>query len=159
MLIVISSYSGSSPPSAVSASNAEVRSIGDVPTTPWSAARRRASACESRSSVSWSASVGSSSGETPPAACSAPPPPAAGSRFTTTASPGRDSLEPPGHLALVAGEDHRVAADREVPAQRPADVVLGVQDPPQVGVAAEDDSEEVVDLALVELRGREQLDA
>ena len=60
---------------------------------------------------------------------------------------------------LVVGEEDGLAADREVAALRPADVVLGHQDPPQVGVAAEDDPEEVVDLALLELGGREELDA
>ena len=69
------------------------------------------------------------------------------------------SFEPPRDFALVAGEDHRLAAHREVAALRPADVVLGHQDPPQVGMAAEDDPEEVVDLALVELGGGEERDA
>ena len=62
-------------------------------------------------------------------------------------------------LALVVGEDHRLAADREVAPLRPADVDLGHQDPAQVGVAAKDDPEEVVDLALLEVGGREHLDA
>ena len=62
-------------------------------------------------------------------------------------------------LSLVVGEGHGLAADREVAPLRPADVVLGQQDPGQVGVAAEDDPEEVVDLALLELGGGEQLDA
>src|SRR5215208_2665364 len=52
---------------------------------------------------------------------------------------------------LVVGEGHRLAADGEVPALRPADVVIGKQDPPQVGMAAEDDSEEAEGLALLEL--------
>jgi hypothetical protein len=56
-------------------------------------------------------------------------------------------------------EEDRLAADREVAALGPADVVLGHQDPPQVGVTAEDDPEEVVGLPLLEVRGREQLDA
>ena len=64
-----------------------------------------------------------------------------------------------GHLDLVVGEQDGLAADREVAALRPADVVLGHQDPAQVGVAAEDDPEEVVGLALLELGGGEELDA
>ena len=71
----------------------------------------------------------------------------------------RRSLRSTRDLVLVVGEDHRLAADREVAALRPADVDLRQQDPAQVRVAAEDDPEEVVDLALVELGGREQIDA
>src|SRR5262245_61948606 len=62
-------------------------------------------------------------------------------------------------LALVVGEGDRLAADREVAPLRPADVVLGQQDAGQVGVAAEGDPEEVVGLPLLEVRGREELDA
>ena len=69
------------------------------------------------------------------------------------------SLVPPGALGLVLGEQDRLAADREVAALRPALVVLGQQQPAQVGVAAKDDPEELVGLALVELGGREELDA
>ena len=61
--------------------------------------------------------------------------------------------------ALVVGEEDRLAADREVAALRVAVVVLGHQDPAQVGVAVEDDAEDVVDLALLEVGGREEVDA
>src|ERR1700709_254089 len=61
--------------------------------------------------------------------------------------------------ALVVGEGDGLAADREVAPLRPADVVVGQQDPGQVRMAAEDDPEEVVDLALLEVGGGEQLDA
>src|SRR4051794_2009071 len=57
------------------------------------------------------------------------------------------------------GEEDRLTADREVTALGPADVVLGHQDPPQVRMAAEDDPEEVVGLALLELRCRIEGDA
>src|SRR6187399_1147171 len=57
------------------------------------------------------------------------------------------SLVPPRRLDLVVREQHRLAADGEIAALRPADVVLGHQDPPQIRVVAEDDAEEVVDLA------------
>src|SRR3954453_19341780 len=49
------------------------------------------------------------------------------------------------------------AADREVAPLRPADVVLGHQDPGQSGMPAEDDPEEVVDLALLRVGGGEEL--
>src|SRR5213083_1929276 len=62
-------------------------------------------------------------------------------------------------VALVVREGHWLSPDGEVPALRPADVVVGKQDPPQVGVAAEDDSEEVESLPLLELGSRKQLTA
>src|SRR3954469_21664311 len=58
---------------------------------------------------------------------------------------------------LAVGEGDGLAADREVAALRPADVVFGHQDPGQVRVAAEDDPEEVIGLALLGLGGREHL--
>src|SRR5215212_3530461 len=61
--------------------------------------------------------------------------------------------------ALVVGEGDRLAADREVAPLRPADVVVGHQDPGQVRVAAEDDPEEVEDFALLRLGGGEEVDA
>src|SRR6478735_3463 len=61
--------------------------------------------------------------------------------------------------ALVVGEGDGLAADREVAPLRPADVVVGHQDPGQVRVAVEDDAEEVEGLALLEVGGREELDA
>src|SRR4051794_15078545 len=66
------------------------------------------------------------------------------------------SQRPARNLVLVVGEDHRLAADREVAPQRPADVDLGHQDPAQVGMTAKEDAEEVVDLPLLEVRRREQ---
>src|SRR6185436_6152986 len=60
---------------------------------------------------------------------------------------------------LVVGEGDGLAADGEVAPLRPADVVLGQEDAGQVGVAAEDDAEEVEGFALLELGGGEQLDA
>src|SRR5215213_7134653 len=68
------------------------------------------------------------------------------------------SLIPLRHLPLVEGVDHRLAADREVAAQRVTDVVLGHEDPAQVRVAGEDDAEHVVGLALVEARAGEEVD-
>src|SRR4051794_13160044 len=59
-------------------------------------------------------------------------------------------------VAFVVGEGDGLATDREVAPLRPADVVLGHQDPPQVGVAPEDDPEEVIDLALLEVGGGEE---
>src|SRR5271166_7106150 len=60
-------------------------------------------------------------------------------------------LQPAG---LVAREDHRFAAEREVAPLRMALVVLGHQDPPQVRVPLEDDAEHVVNLALLVVGGR-----
>src|SRR4051794_10070314 len=57
------------------------------------------------------------------------------------------------------GEGDGLAADREVASLRPADVVVGHQDPGQVRVAAEGDAEEVVGLALLGLGGGEEVDA
>jgi hypothetical protein len=62
-------------------------------------------------------------------------------------------------VALVVSKDHRLASDGEVAPLRPADVVLREQDAPQVGMAAEDDPEEVVDLPLLKLGGGEEGDA
>src|SRR5689334_20469395 len=61
--------------------------------------------------------------------------------------------------AFGVGEGDRLAADREVAPLRPADVVVGHQDPGQVRVAAEDDAEEVEDFALLRVGGGEELDA
>src|ERR1700709_2041935 len=76
----------------------------------------------------------------------------------------RSWLNPPSAVrsaitALVVGEGDGLAADREVAPLRPADVVVGQQDPGQVRMGAEDDPEEVVALALLEVGGGEQLDA
>src|SRR3954452_4459407 len=57
---------------------------------------------------------------------------------------------------LAVGEGDRLAADREVAPLRPADVVLGQEDPGQVRVVAEDDAEEVEDFALLGLGGGEE---
>src|SRR3954447_4429566 len=62
-------------------------------------------------------------------------------------------------VALVVCEGHRLAADGEVAALRPADVVVRKQDSPQVGVAAEDDSKEVESFALLELGSGKKLTA
>src|SRR4051795_11494247 len=59
-------------------------------------------------------------------------------------------------LPLVVGEGDGLAADREIAALRPADVVLGHQDAGHVRVAPEGDPEEVEGLALLELGGREE---
>src|SRR5688572_6148496 len=56
------------------------------------------------------------------------------------------SLLPARHLVLVVGEQHRLAADREVAPLRMALVVLRHQDAAQVRVAVEDHAEHVVDL-------------
>src|SRR5436309_82207 len=48
-------------------------------------------------------------------------------------------------VGLVDGEHDRLAADREVAALGVALVVLGHQDPAQIGVALEDHAEHVVD--------------
>src|SRR4051794_22440621 len=45
-------------------------------------------------------------------------------------------------VALVVGEGHGLSPDGEVPPLWPADVVVGKQDSPQVGMAAKDDPEE-----------------
>src|SRR5262249_30172088 len=72
------------------------------------------------------------------------------------------SISPPGTcsaiVALVVGEGDGLAANREVAALRPADVVLGQQDPGQVGVALELDPEEVEGFALLEVRGGKDVD-
>src|SRR6187431_2609356 len=60
-------------------------------------------------------------------------------------------------VALVVCERDGLAADREVPALRPAHVVVGQQDAPQIGMAPEDDPEEVEGFALLELSRRKKL--
>src|SRR3954470_22800083 len=60
---------------------------------------------------------------------------------------------------LAVGEGDRLAADREVAPLRPADVIVGHQDPGEIRVSAEDDPEEVEDLALLSVGGGEELDA
>src|SRR5918994_6899187 len=69
-----------------------------------------------------------------------------------TSSPGWRSVIPVRQLVLVVGEQHGLATHREVAPLRMALVVLGHEDPAQVGVAVEDDAEHVVDLALLEVR-------
>ena len=59
------------------------------------------------------------------------------------------TLPPLRRRALVVREQDRLAADREVAPLRMALVVLGHEDPAQVGVAVEDHAEHVVDLALL----------
>ena len=81
-----------------------------------------------------------------------------GSAVSSSRSPRRGASLSHQPLARC-GEDDGLAADREVAALRPADVVLGHQDPAQVRVAAEHDPEEVEGLALLEVGGREELDA
>src|SRR5436305_1876067 len=61
-------------------------------------------------------------------------------------------------LNLVVGEQHRLAADREVAPLGVALVVLGHEDPPQVRVTVELHPEHVVDLPLGKIGAREQLD-
>src|SRR5680860_585778 len=68
------------------------------------------------------------------------------------------SLIPAGELVLVVGEEDRLAADGEVAPLGMALVVLGHQDPARIGVPVEEHAEHVVDLALLVVRGREELD-
>ena len=69
--------------------------------------------------------------------------------LAVVASPARAHCRVPRDLAFVVGEDHRLAADREVAALRVALVVLGHEDAAQVGMPVEHDAEHVVDLALL----------
>src|SRR3712207_2717537 len=62
------------------------------------------------------------------------------------------SVIPARELVLVEGEQHGLAADREVAPQWMALVVLGHEDAARVGVALEHHAEHVVDLALLEVR-------
>jgi hypothetical protein len=57
-------------------------------------------------------------------------------------------------VVLVVGEGDRLAADWEVAPLRPSDVVIGQQDPGQVGMPTKDDPEKVKDLALLKLSSR-----
>src|SRR5436190_15083398 len=75
-----------------------------------------------------------------------------------TSSVSSKSLIPARHLVLVEGEQDRLAAHREVAALGPALVVLGHEDPAHVGVPLEGDAEHVVDLALLEVGGRVEVD-
>src|SRR5215213_323498 len=68
------------------------------------------------------------------------------------------SVIPARQLRLVEGVDHRLAAHREVAPLRVALVVLRHQDAAHVGMAVEDHSEHVVDLALLEVRAGEEVD-
>src|SRR4051794_31939156 len=77
------------------------------------------------------------------------------SRSTDTRS---SSLIPARQLVLIEGEQDRLAAHREVAPLRVALVVLGHEDPPHVGVALEDDAEHVVDLALLKVGRRVEVD-
>src|SRR4249919_114072 len=61
-------------------------------------------------------------------------------------------------VALVVGEGDGLAADREVAPLRPADVVVGQQDPGQVGVASKVNPKEVEHFPLLELGRGKQLD-
>src|SRR5215210_7544024 len=70
---------------------------------------------------------------------------------------GSCSVIPARQLLLVEGEQHRLAAHREVAPLREADVVLRHQQPTQVWMAVEHDAEHVVGLALVEVRRREEV--
>src|SRR3954451_10962234 len=60
-------------------------------------------------------------------------------------------------LVLVEGEDHRLAALREVAPLGVALVVLRHEDPAHVGMALEHDAEHVEDLALGEVRARPEV--
>src|SRR4051812_44189726 len=68
------------------------------------------------------------------------------------------SVIPARVLVLVEGEQHGLAAHREVAPLRVAGVVLRQQDAAHVRVAVEDDPEHVVDLALLVVRCREEVD-
>src|ERR671923_1187853 len=68
------------------------------------------------------------------------------------------SVIPAWELVLVEREDHRLAAHREVAPLREALVVLGHEDAAQVGVPLEHDAEHVVDLTLLEVGGRIEVD-
>src|SRR6516165_8063525 len=57
-------------------------------------------------------------------------------------------------LGLVVGEGNGLAAEREIAPLRVALVILWHQYPAQVGMAAEDHAEHVVDLALLVVGGR-----
>src|SRR5215208_492507 len=78
------------------------------------------------------------------------------SRYGTAS--GSASVIPARELLLVEREQHGLAAHGEVAALREADVVLGHQDPAHVRVAVELHAEEVVDLALLEVGRREEVD-
>src|SRR5207247_1664449 len=58
---------------------------------------------------------------------------------------------------MLFRELNRLAADGVVAAQRIPDPVVGHEDSRQLGMPAEDDSEQVVRLALVPVGGREQV--
>src|SRR6476661_2587598 len=66
-------------------------------------------------------------------------------------------LMPARCLLLVEGEEHVLAAHREVAPLGMAHVVLGHEDAAQVGMAGEHDAEHVVDLALLVVRRAEQV--
>src|SRR5918999_2620633 len=68
------------------------------------------------------------------------------------------SVIPARVLALVVCEQDGLASHREVAPLGEALVVLRHQDPAQVGMALEDHPEHVVDLALLEVGGGEQVD-
>src|SRR5918996_3693991 len=71
---------------------------------------------------------------------------------------GSRSVIPARVLALVEGVEDGLAAHREVAPLREALVVLRHQDAPEVRMALEDHAEHVVDLALLEVGGGEQVD-
>src|SRR5215218_1581678 len=79
-----------------------------------------------------------------------------GARTASSSVPG--SVIPARVLVLVEGEQHRLAADGEVAPLRMALVVLWHQDPARVGMAVEQHPEHVEDLALLMVRGREEVD-
>src|SRR5918997_5569927 len=68
------------------------------------------------------------------------------------------SVIPARQLRLVEGVDDRLAAHGEVAPLRVALVVLRHQDAAHVGVALEDHAEHVEHLALLEVRGRVEVD-
>src|SRR6201999_2681611 len=85
-------------------------------------------------------------------------------RSATVGSAGSSSMIDCGKrgsaITLFAvGEGDRLAADREGAPLPPADVVLGKEDPRQFRMAGEDDAEEVEGFALLEVGGREEVDA
>src|SRR3954451_5903722 len=67
------------------------------------------------------------------------------------------SVIPARHLVLVVGEDHGLAAHREVAPLGVPLVVLGHQDAAVIGVAVEADAEHVPHLALLVVGGGEEV--
>src|SRR5436305_15211330 len=66
-------------------------------------------------------------------------------------------LIPARTVVLVEGEDHGLAADREVAPLGEALVVLGHEDAAVVGVVDELDAEHIVELVLLEVYARQHV--